>query len=125
MRTEIRDLLLLLSFFAIAVWGIVHFHARTVPLLIALSIGAAVSLSLWHEKQDVLLFALAGILGPSMEILCIRAGAWTYARQDFLGIPMWLPLVWALSLFFLARVARTLARLTEKPHAREKLFKKM
>ena len=40
------------------------------------------------------IFVFAGIFGPLTEIICIKAGAWSYTTPSFLGIPLWLPLLW-------------------------------
>ena len=41
-------------------------------------------------------FALvAGIAGPAVEAVVHATGAFHYTEPDFLGIPVWLPVLWA------------------------------
>ena len=62
-------------------------------------------MQLWFrgEKADVATMVAAVLLGTSSEMLCVRLGVWTYhAPGLLLGLPVWIPLVWA-SLFWLFR----------------------
>lgn len=56
------------------------------------------------EKRDLAALFVGGFVGPCMEIILIRAGVWSYAHPTAAGIPVWLPLLWALSAFFFSRV---------------------
>jgi hypothetical protein len=41
-------------------------------------------------------FALiAAIAGPAVEATLVAIGAFEYTQPDFLGIPVWLPALWA------------------------------
>jgi hypothetical protein len=45
----------------------------------------------WKYTKVYLLCAIAG---SASEMLAIAAGAWHYANPQFMGIPVWLPLLW-------------------------------
>jgi hypothetical protein len=62
-------------------------------LFLALSI-----VTLWVKKSrsDLIHYIVAAILGPTMEAVCIYAGAWQYGNPTLL-IPYWLPLGWGLA----------------------------
>lgn len=75
------------------------------PLWLSLLLSGGLGLQLWFrgEKADVVTMVAAALLGTSSEILCVRLGVWTYHAPGLvLGLPVWIPLVWA-SLFWLFR----------------------
>jgi hypothetical protein len=80
------------------------------PWLLAglLLVLAAVMLWRWHERSDVLFFALSAIFGPLGEIVCIHSGAWEYGAPSLGFIPPWLPLGWGIAGLFLKRLVATL-----------------
>ena len=62
------------------------------------------------EKSTVILLAAGAVLGPACEALPVAAGAWTYARPDLLGMPVWLPLAYALFALLVAQASLALLR---------------
>ena len=89
-------------------------RAREVPLLVGLyfiSVGAngtdaalfAVALALlvlarlaFAAAPGDWAFALtAAVVGPAVEAAIHAAGAFDYTEPDFLGLPIWLPALWA------------------------------
>ena len=63
----------------------------------------AMQLWFWREKADLAAMVAAALLGTPSEMVCIKTGVWTYhAPGMVLGIPVWIPFVWA-SLFCLFR----------------------
>ena len=62
------------------------------------------------EKSTVILLAAGAVLGPACEALPVAAGAWTYARPDLLGMPVWLPLAYALFALLVAQAGLSLLR---------------
>ena len=54
----------------------------------------AINIRYWHTKSDNPLFALGLFGGTLWEINAIQLGIWSYSNPSFLGIPLWLPLVW-------------------------------
>ncbi|HLC55586.1 MAG TPA: hypothetical protein VJJ75_03565 [Candidatus Nanoarchaeia archaeon] len=52
----------------------------------------------WHkQKEELLLYIIIGIGGPLGEIIAIHFGAWSYSLPQVIGIPIWLPPLWALA----------------------------
>ena len=60
------------------------------------------------EKSTVILLAAGAILGPACEAMPVAAGAWAYARPDLLGMPVWLPLAYALFALLVAQASLSL-----------------
>ena len=84
--------------------GVVVFFWRTpfwASLLLVFGLG--IQLRFWGEKGDAATMAAAALLGTPSEIICVKYGIWSYEAPGlFLGIPVWIPLIWA-SLFCLFR----------------------
>jgi hypothetical protein len=75
------------------------------PLWTSLLLGGSLVVQLWFwcERADLATMIAAGLLGTPSEVVCVKTGVWTYdAPGMVLGIPIWIPLVWA-SLFCLFR----------------------
>lgn len=68
----------------------------TLLIIIAGSILAAAILIIRRERSTIILMAAGAVLGPVCEALPVAAGAWSYAMPQFLGMPVWLPLAYAL-----------------------------
>jgi hypothetical protein len=62
----------------------------------------------WHNKTDLLFYAIAFLLGPLGRAIAVRSGAWIYAKPSFL-IPLRLPLLWGIVLLFLKKFCEALA----------------
>ena len=62
----------------------------------------------WHEKRDILIFVIGGILGTLGEYMCMKLGFWHYHYPYFksIGLPVSLPLAWGLSAVTIGRIAR-------------------
>jgi hypothetical protein len=43
----------------------------------------------------VLSWIIVGFLGAFAESIAVHYGIWTYKNPDFLGVPYYLPFVWA------------------------------
>ncbi|MDX2445677.1 MAG: DUF2878 family protein, partial [Desulfobacterales bacterium] len=55
----------------------------------------------YRNPPDVAAMLAAAVLGTPSEMLCVKFGVWSYhAPGLILGIPVWIPLIWA-SLFCL------------------------
>ncbi len=73
----------------------------TATLLLAVGIGLWVLK--YRNKADVVVMLAAALLGTPSEMICVKYGVWTYhAPGLILGVPVWIPLIWA-SLFCLFR----------------------
>jgi len=62
------------------------------------------------SRRDVVAFCIGAILGPSMEVIAIRGGAWQYAHPSFFGIPLWLPFLWGLTAFAMQKITQWIVR---------------
>jgi hypothetical protein len=68
----------------------------------------------WARPGDLIPFVLGAILGPTMEMILIHAGAWEYATRTFGGIPAWLPLLWGLTAVALCKMSHWLHLLAQR-----------
>lgn len=68
----------------------------------------AICIRYWHTKEDNILFVMGGFAGPILEATAVNLGIWSYTNPNFLGIPLWLPLIWAETLVAAKRVANIL-----------------
>ena len=59
-----------------------------------------------ERKTGLVLLAAGAVLGPACEALPVSVGAWSYARPDLFGLPLWLPLAYALFAVLVAFAAR-------------------
>jgi hypothetical protein len=84
--------------------------SKSLQLIIASALlfaGAIVYLSPAAERKTVLVLLASGaVLGPVCEALPVASGAWSYARPDLFGMPLWLPLAYALFAVLVAFAAR-------------------
>lgn len=58
------------------------------------------------SKRSLVVYLVGFIFGPIAESVTIHAGAWQYAQPDFLGIPIWLPFLWANAALFAVNTER-------------------
>jgi len=58
---------------------------------------AMIVISLKPNRETFTAFILGGLLGSFTESICIHFGAWSYTSPQFLGIPLWLPIVWGIA----------------------------
>jgi hypothetical protein len=75
------------------------------PIVATLLLSAGIGLWLWYyrNRADTAAMLWAAFLGTPSEMVCVYKGVWTYqAPGMILGIPVWIPLIWA-SLFCLFR----------------------
>jgi hypothetical protein len=68
--------------------------AGAVPFAVALVVVAA-RLAFAPVRGDWAFALVAAIAGPTVEAAIHAAGAFHYTEPDFLGIPLWLPALWA------------------------------
>lgn len=57
--------------------------------------AAGLHLSLAPTREAAALAFAAAVVGPAVEVLLVSRGAFTHTRADALGIPMWLPALYA------------------------------
>jgi len=115
METKIKkELLSELVLFVFAVFTIILFKGHNLMVIVLLIIGWILALQIWHTREDIMLFVVAGICGAIAEIIAIHYGIWQYAHPDFLGIPIWLFPLWGYASVFLNRFSNTLLYFYDK-----------
>ena len=87
---------LALAGIAIEIVLFVALSENTLLVIAAALLLAAAAVCARPENSTVILMAAGSILGPVCEAMPVAAGAWVYARQDLFGMPVWLPLAYAL-----------------------------
>jgi hypothetical protein len=80
-------------------------------LLIGVSIIGA---RFWYKKHDAHFYVIGAVLGSVTAIVCVSFGVWGYANPTFLGIPLWLPVAWGLSVMLIKRIAETFVKIEMK-----------
>lgn len=78
-------------------------------LLLGLLIAAwLIGYKLLYKKEDLYFGIVGAIIGPFGEIIAIYFGVWQYSNPTFLGIPIWLPVLWFLAIMFIKRITETI-----------------
>jgi len=67
----------------------------------------------WHQKSDLVFYAITFFLGPIGESVAIYLGAWQYSRP-FYFIPAWLPFLWGICALFLKNISDTILKSRER-----------
>ena len=85
-------------------------------------LAAGILLWLWHyrSRADAAAMLWAALLGTPSEMLCVRYGVWTYEAPGLmLGVPVWIPLIWASLFCLFRRITLTILELADRrwPHA--------
>ncbi len=94
---------------AIVVTVVASLWHRNEVVFVVLSLCiAAIFLRPRSSKRDLVPLLVGGILGPSMEIIVIHFGGWQYANPTLGGIPLWLPLLWGITGWFLYKITNLL-----------------
>jgi hypothetical protein len=67
------------------------------PILLALALGSLAVIRLLRREApgDWIYVVIAALLGPLAEAVISALGAFDYEHPDFIGIPFWLPSLWA------------------------------
>jgi hypothetical protein len=100
-----KKLALALLLFAIAVITIASLYRSGVLLAGLLLLCSFLAWRLDPHPEDAFTLAGGAVFGPAAEAVAVWRGAWNYARPDFLGIPIWLPVGWALACLLLKRIS--------------------
>lgn len=64
--------------------------------------------ALYPNRSQGLVFLITGIAGSVAEITAIQMGAWQYTDPAFMGIPLWLPLVWGSAGMYISILSKKL-----------------
>jgi hypothetical protein len=86
---------------------------------LATSLFLAAGIVFWllkfKNKADAAAMVAAAVLGTPSEILCVKYGVWTYEAPGLvLGVPIWLPLIWASLFCLFRRLTRTLLKVADQ-----------
>ena len=87
---------------------------RPLGLTLVMALVSVIMLSVWREREDLLLFALCAVAGALAEAAAIAFGAWTYGFPNMIGIPLWLPLLWGVAGLFIKRMGEELHSFVRK-----------
>lgn len=58
-----------------------------------------------HTPAQRIASVLVGVLLPIVEYVCIRYDMWKYTTHQYMDVPIWLPLLWAITSLFIMDVA--------------------
>ena len=105
-----KRLLFIFFILALSILSIVTLYYHVLLLTLILLAYSAISLMIWKEKDDIYLFITGALIGTTVEIICISAGAWMYSVPTFLGIPLWLPAAWGLASMMIKRLVTELTQ---------------
>ena len=107
-KNKMIELFLEIFIIGFGVIAMALLYRHNIFLTLLLAAGAAFEILLWHKRKDILAFVVAAVVGPLAEMLNIYFGNWHYSNPSFFGIPMWLPLVWGISMLTIKRIAETI-----------------
>jgi len=102
-KIKIKSLIFEIIVFVVGLAIICLFYENNILTFVLLLLGFIGVITLHPKKHDLLFFFFAFVIGPIGEIVAIHFGVWTYANPSFLGIPIWLPLVWGLAFICIKR----------------------
>ncbi len=89
--------------------------SRPVWSCLLLAGGLCAQLWFWREKADAAMMIAAAMLGTPSELLCVNKGVWTYYAPGLvLGVPVWIPLMWAYLLCLFRRISISIHSATLK-----------
>lgn len=94
--TQTGNLLIALAGIAIEIPIFVFLGERTSLAVVAALPLAGAILFTWPKKSTIILMLAGCLLGPIVESQPIAAGAWSYANPETFGMPVWLPLAYAM-----------------------------
>ena len=100
-----KKLALALLLYAVAVVTIAFLYERGTVLALILAVYAVVAWRLDPHPEDAFTLIGGAVFGPAAEAAAVWRGAWSYTWPDFLGIPIWLPVGWALACLLLKRLS--------------------
>ena len=101
------------SFYVIA--AVILLWQKPAVATAALALGLALQLLLWRTRADMAAMAAAALLGTPAEMAAVHFGVWTYHAPGLvMGVPIWLPLVWAFLFCLFRRMSFTLLAMTRQ-----------
>ncbi|MBI2131026.1 DUF2878 family protein [Candidatus Woesearchaeota archaeon] len=106
-----KEVVLEIILFSLGIASISLFYENNLLLTLLLALMFFAGMKFWHKKQDFFYFISGAVIGPIAEVICIYFGVWQYVNPSFLGIPVWLPLIWGLGTILIKRIAETIQKL--------------
>jgi uncharacterized membrane protein YoaT (DUF817 family) len=94
--------------FSLLVAAIVLLWRDNLVLLLALLVESLAALGLWHDRYDLSVFVIVGVLGSLAEAVFVRFGVWQYANPTLLGVPLWFPFAFGTSALIGKRLVCTI-----------------
>jgi Protein of unknown function (DUF2878) len=92
LAVRLREIAVIIVLYAATVaangWGAAAVTVAFVAVLVLRLAGYA-------APGDWVFALIAAIAGPAVEATLVAIGAFEYTQPDFLGIPVWLPALWA------------------------------
>jgi hypothetical protein len=92
--------------------------ASTLDSLAKVGLIAIIYLNFWllagHSWQDLLLAFVTAVTGTLVEMILVNAGVFSYTHPDILGVPYWLPGLYACASLAVGNLGRSLM----SPHVR-------
>ena len=105
-----KEVVLEIILFTAGIASISLFYENNLLLTLLLAVMLFAGMKFWHKKRDFSYFISGAVIGPAAEIICVYFGVWQYSNPSFLGIPMWLPLIWGLGTILIKRIAETIEK---------------
>ena len=79
----------------VQIYTVTFLYQDTLLTTLLLAVSSVVLLwKLGWTRVHVLSFVLIGVAGFAAEAVVVTRGAWVYADQHILGLPVWLPILW-------------------------------
>ena len=113
-----RELLAELAAFCCLIASVVLMWRNNRLLFAVMVVESVAALGLWHQRFDLCLFLIIGVLGSLAELVFTRLGVWHYANPTWLGIPAWFPLAFGTTGLIGGRLARTLTAMWDEARPR-------
>lgn len=76
------------------------------PVKLTVAFGLEI-LVIWvwdRRKRDEVWLGVTILMGPLVDLISVRGGAWSYGAPFIAGIPLWLPLAYGISGLLLRRL---------------------
>lgn len=102
---KIKNLILTITVSVLTLLSVALLWEYNFLLTLVLIILAILMLLITKSKKEIKIFLFCGFAGAFAEIFAIYFGAWSYANPVFLGIPIWLIILWGIASIFTNRVA--------------------
>ena len=108
-----KALLVELAAFALLIASVASLWRNNLLLLLVTLAECLAALRLWHDRLDLSLLLIIGILGSLAEVVFVWFGVWRYANPTVLGVPVWFPFAFGTTGLIGGRLARTVSAIWE------------